>query len=684
MTAATPARNRPLAGAIHLVLLVLLSLGRPALAGYADPPPIPQSAAAMTALARTELEKAQAGLDQILAVRGPRTIENTLLPYNEMSMHLDLAGSMSGLMENVHPDKDLRAAAEQASQEVSDFVTKLGLNRPLYDAMKAVDMTGADAATSYMVEKALRNFRRSGVDRDEPTRKKVEQLNADIVRVGQTFQRNIREGRRTITLDSPKQLDGLPQDFIDSHPPDASGRITVSTDYPDYFPIQNYAKDGSVRQRLYTEFLKRGNPGNLAELDTLLALRWDLARTLGYDSWADFVTEDKMIGSAANAAAFIDRIAEAAGPPAQAEYQELLAVKKRFDETATEVADYDKFFLSDILKREKYNFDSQEVREYFDYPLVKDGILNLTSHLFNVQFRRIPDAPVWHPDVECYEVWDGPRMLGRLYLDMHPREGKYQHAAQFTMRTGVKDVQCPIGVLVCNFPGGADAKPGEALMSHDDVATGLHEFGHLLHHIFGGNQRWIDQSGVATEWDFVEAPSQLLEEWAWDKDALQTFARHWKTGQPIPADLVGRMRAARDFSDFGKGLYVRHQMFYADLCLELHDRNPASIPNTTALVEELQDKYSFFKKVPGTTMQTSFGHIQGYSAMYYTYMWSLVIAKDLFSGFDGRNLLDPSVAQRYRWAVLAPGGTRPASVLVKDFLGRDFSFDSYGKWLSGK
>jgi len=679
-----PARNGRISwkGAVVAPLLALVLLAGPAFAGYADPPPIPNTPDQMSGLVADQLAKAQASLDQLLAVTGKRTIDNTLVPYNNMSIALDLAGSMAGLMENVHPDPAVRTAAETANQDVSKFVTKLGLNRKLYDAMTSVDLGSADRSTKFMMEEALRNFRRAGVDKDEATRTKIEALNEELVKIGQEFDRNIRDDKRSITLDSVDELDGLPADYIENHKPGESGKITITTEYPDYFPVITYAKNESVRRKLYMEFMKRGNPKNLETLNNLVVKRNELATTLGYANWADYMTEDKMIGSTENAQAFIDKINLAATPRSQQEYQEMMTVKKRFDENAKEVADYDKFFLAEILKKEKYNFDSQAARAYFDFPIVRDGILNLVSTLWGVEFRKVNDATTWHPEVEVYDVFEANALRGRIYLDLHPREGKYGHAAQFTMRNGVKDIQSPIGVLVCNFPGGKDQKPGEGLMGHDEFETFLHEFGHLMHHVFGGNQRWIDQAGVSTEWDFVEAPSQFLEEWAADPKTLQGLARHYETGKPIPNEMISQLRASRDFGEYGKGLQARHQMFYAGLSLNLYNRDPATIGNSTEFVKGLQDKYSAFHQVPGTSMQTGFGHLNGYSAIYYTYMWSQVIAKDLFSKFDQNNLLDPKMAVAYRKAVLDPGGSKPAAELVKDFLGRDFGFESYEKWLN--
>jgi thimet oligopeptidase len=300
----------------------------------------------------------------------------------------------------------------------------------------------------------------------------------------------------------------------------------------------------------------------------------------------------------------------------------------------------------------------------------------VTGRLFGVTFRPIAGAPVWDPAVEAYELLSGGRVIGRFYLDMHPRKDKYNHAAEFPIRTGLTARQLPEAALVCNLPGGQAGDPG--LMTHDDVETFFHEFGHLMHTLLAGRHQWVGISGISTEQDFVEAPSQMLEEWTWDTATLQTFAKHFETNEPIPADLVARMRRA---SEFGKAIGVRQQMVYARLSLSVYDRDPASV-DTTAMLREFTNKYLRTAYVEGTHMQTSFGHLDGYSAVYYTYMWSLVIAKDLFSRFDRNQLLAPAVAARYRDTVLAPGGSKPAAGLVRDFLGRPFDFGAWEAWLN--
>jgi len=254
---------------------------------------------------------------------------------------------------------------------------------------------------------------------------------------------------------------------------------------------------------------------------------------------------------------------------------------------------------------------------------------------------------------------EGGNVVGRFYLDMHPREGKYNHAAEFSTRTGIAGQQIPEASLVCNFPGGDPKDPG--LMEHGDVQTFFHEFGHLIHELFAGRHKWVGVGGTRTEQDFVEAPSQMLEEWTWDPATLRLFAKHYQTNEPIPVELVKQMRRA---SEFGKGLFVRTQMVYAKLSLSIYDRPPADV-NTDMLVKTLMEEYRPFPFVEGTHFQTAFGHLDGYSAVYYTYMWSLVIAKDMFSQFDKSNLESPVVARRYRDKVLAPGGSQPANKLVE-------------------
>ena len=632
------------------------------------------AAAGLTERVQRRLDAARTDLEELLGVRAPRSIENGLTLYDRILVHLDAAGCEPALLERVHPQAEVRAAAEEATRAVDKFATALSLNRDVFEALKAIDASAADAATQYFLKRTLRDYRRAGVDRDDATRKRIQELREELTLIGQEFERNIQSETRSIRVE-PAALEGLPDDYVRAHAPGDDGRVTITTDYPDYVPFMAYSRSGAARRELFLEFRRRGYPKNLEILERMLVRRHELAGILGYASWAAYATEDKMIGSDVAARTFIERIATIASDRAERDYAALLAAKRRDDPAATSVAEWEKDYYERLVKASDYAFDPQSVRPYFAYESVKQGVLDLSARLFGIEFRRGANVETWAAEVETYDVYENGKQLGRFHLDMHPRQDKYKHAAQFTLIHGVADRQLPEASLVCNFPRPGPNDPG--LLEHDDVETFLHEFGHLLHTLFAGRQKWLGVSGITTEWDFVEAPSQMLEEWARDTRVLQTFAVHHETGERIPEELVARLRRA---NEFGKGAFVRQQMFYAALSLGLHDRDPQGV-DTTAFVREMQRRYSMYDHVDGTYFQLSFGHLDGYSALYYTYMWSLVIAKDLFSRFNRSNLMDQAVARAYRDAVLAPGGSAPAAQLIQDFLGRSFGFEAYQAWL---
>ena len=612
------------------------------------------------------LVRARAAVNRLKSL--PPSLE-TLRAWDQTTAAISDASARASLLRSVHPDAAMREAGERCEQEAEALSTELALDPEVYAPLSRVDAAAEDEATRWYLFRLLRDFRRAGVDKDAPTRARIRGLNEELVRIGQEFQRNIRDDVRSIEV-APADLEGLPEDYGRAH---ASGVIT--TDYPDYIPFMTYSRSSGARERLWKVYRQRAHPKNLEVLDRMLARRHELAGLLGYESWAAYVAEDKMIGSARAAGDFIERIAAAAEARGRKDYETLLARKRRDHPRAESVDPWDSEALKERVRAEQLGFDSLSVRPYFELGRVVDGILETTARMFGVEYRRLTGAQVWHSDVTAWEVIEQGRLVGRFFLDLFPREGKYKHAAQFTLTSGVRGQALPEAALVCNFP-----RPGSdpALLDHSEVVTFFHEFGHLLHHLFGGHTRWAGLSGVRTEWDFVEAPSQMLEEWCWDASVLRRFARHLVSGEPIPAALVERMRAA---DEFGKGLRVRQQMFYAATSLRLHDRDPAGL-DTTALSAQMQERYTPFRHVEGTYFQESFGHLEGYSAIYYTYMWSLVIAKDLFGVFRREGLLNPAAATRYRRAILEPGGGAPAARLVQQFLGREASFDAFAEWLN--
>jgi thimet oligopeptidase len=572
------------------------------------------------------------------------------------------------LWAEVHPDAAVRDRADELSQDVQKYVTELGQDLDLYAVFDGLSTEGLDADATRVLEETLRDFRRSGVDRDQATRDRLRELSERGVKLSQDFGRNIRDGVRSIRI-APERLAGLPDDYREAHPADDDGLVTLTTDYPDLVPFVTFGADGEARRELTLASHTVAWPANDQVLQDLLAVRRETADLLGYASWPDFDTEVKMIGSGQAIADFIERISDAAVGRASREVAVLLERKRADVPDAGTVATYDSRYYGELVRREQYDVDGQVVRTYFPFEQVRQGLLDVTGRLFGLEWTPVPqgDAGTWHEDVASYDVGLDGRRIGRIHLDLHPREGKFKHAAQFDMVKGIAGTQLPEGVLVCNFSRG--------LMEHDEVVTLFHEFGHLIHHVVGGQGDWARFSGVATEWDFVEAPSQMLEEWAWDADVLATFARN-AAGETIPADLVAAMRRA---DQFGKGLYAVHQMSYAARSYYFH---AGQHDDLTAYGDELQRRYSVYPPLEGAHMHCSFGHLDGYSSGYYTYMWSLVIAKDLFSAFDGDDLFAPEVAHRYRDRVLAQGGRRDAADLVADFLGRPYSFDSWTEWLA--
>ncbi|MDF1799596.1 MAG: Zn-dependent oligopeptidase [Planctomycetota bacterium] len=581
------------------------------------------------------------------------------------------------LYSQVHPDAKVRESAEELERELSAFGTELSLDREIFDRIAAVDLDAiTDEQEKRLFVTSLRDYRRSGVDQDEATRARITALKSELTEIGQEFDRNIITGGSEFVIeDGLEGLAGLPEDYKAAHQPGEDGAVRISTDAQDRMPFMTFAERDDLRKAYHKLCNNRACPDNLGVLQTLLEKRHELATLLGYANWADYVTEDKMAKSGANARSFIERVLELSDKRSLAENDELLAEKRQDDPNATVLYEHERAFLAERVRRRKYDFDSQSVRPYFAYPKVRDGILATASKLYGVDFVRNDDVERWHEDVEVFDVVEDGQVSARMFLDMHPRAGKFKHAAMFNKKTGRRDGPIPEGTLVCNFPQPKDGDPG--LLLHDQVTTYFHEVGHLLHYLFSGKQKYQQFGGIATEWDFVEVPSQLFEEWAWDPTILATFATHHETGEPIPAELVERMRRAEEY---GKGLQARGQMFYALLALTYYESDPTGLDTTERLIE-LKNKIMLSPHVEDTHMQASFGHLHGYSAMYYTYMWSLVISKDFFSRFNG-DLMNSETAREYRAKVTGRGGERDAADLCRDFLGRDYDFTAFEAWLN--
>lgn len=623
------------------------------------------SAEQITADCDTSLGEAKAAFVALEAQTGKATVERVFGQYEVMTDALTRIGDVWHL-RSVHPNADVREAANTCSERQSDFLSQIGLSRPYFDRIAAIDTTELTAVERHMVEEALEGFRRSGVDRDAATRQKIRTLQSDITALGNEFDKNIREDVRSVQVDA-SELAGLPQDYIDAHPADDAGLVTITTDYPDLYPVMTYAKSDDLRKALRLKARSRGYPANKGLLEQLIAKRHELANILSFPSHAALSMDSQMIESPQNAQAFLDSIGDALKVPVKNELAVMLSRLQEDQPEAESVEVWQSGYIQNLLRLEDYKLDAQEVRTYFQYPRVRDGIFQLTEDLFDVEITPW-DTPTWHEDVETFEVRDNGVLLGRFYMDNHPRPFKYQHAAHWTLRTGIKNKQIPMSGLAQNFPKG--------LMEHSQVETFLHEFGHLLHNMFSSTQKWSPVAGMSMERDFVEAPSQMLEEWIWDFDTLSKFAIN-EQGETIPRALVDKMVRARHF---GRAIGTATQVYYANLSLNAYHREPSSF-DLDDLTRELESKYAAYPHLPGTHFYANFGHLNGYSSNYYTYQWSLAIATDLFSKFEEGGLRNTSIANDYRRKVLEAAGSKPATEFVADFLGRQFSTEAYIKSL---
>jgi thimet oligopeptidase len=621
-------------------------------------------------------------IDALLAAQGERSLENTLRPYDDAVATLSATGSLASLLDSVYPDKAVRDKARELTQVVAEAATALSLNQEVYRALAAMDLNLADPGTTHYVHQTLLNYRLAGVDKDDATRAHLRELSDKATELSLTFAKHVQENVNRVEVRDPAELEGLPDDYIRNHPADEKGVITLTTDYPDMQPVMTFATNTDLRLRMFRAYNTRAYPANRQLLLDLLALRQQVASILGFASWADLATANQMMGSAAKMKNFIGELEQASRAGAEKEYSMVLAFARTRQPGLTALKSSDRGYWYEQYRRQAFDFDSQSVRPYFPYAAVEQGILDTAARLFHVTFQRNREAAVWHPQVSAWDVYDRDRLCGRFYLDMHPREGKDKWFSAAPLIPGIAGRQLPEVALICNFPGGkAEGSSGRSddpgLMQYSDVVTFFHEFGHLMHAILGGQQAWAGVSGIATEGDFVEVPSQMLEEFFHDAQLLASFARHYQTGEPIQQAMVERMNRA---SAFGRADGVRTQLFYTSYALDVHNLPPQTL-DPDALLEQGYKRMMPYEWIDGNRMYASFTHLIGYSSNYYTYMFDKVIALDFFGQFDRSNLLEGPTAMRYRQAILEPGGSKPGTQLIEDFLGREQRMDAFAEWV---
>ena len=606
--------------------------------------------------------------------------ENTLLRLDDLYA---VVGGVSGpgyLMGSVHTDEAIRNEGLDASKKVQNYYTDLSLNEDLYNTIFKYSKTKeAKNLTGYkkkFLQDVMLDYKRSGFSLPSEERKKVKKVLDRLTELGLEFDKNIRSSQDTLFL-KEKELEGLPENYKKERK-QADGTYAVDTSYPSYGPFMKLAESDKSREMLRFKYNNRASESNITVLDDILRNRMKLVKLLGYSSYAEYRTEDRMAKNPKNVWSFENDLKDKLRPKALQDVSEMLKIKsKRLKKKAKVIHPWEAGFYENLLKLEKYDLDGEEVKKYFEFNNVTQGLFTIYQTLFSVRFERVENASVWHEDVQMFSVYDKKtdELIGDFYLDMFPRANKYSHAAAFGFRGGklTKDgYRRPATALVCNFPKPTEYQP--SLLTHDNVETYFHEFGHLVHGVLT-TSLLVSYAGTSVARDFVEAPSQMLENWVWQKESLGLFAKHYKTGDVIPGQLVDKMLAAKNINSGTKGL---QQVFYGILDFTLNDGyDPDGKQSSTELVKQLQNEVTLYPYQKGTNQQASFGHLNGYGAAYYGYKWSEVYAHDMFSIFKKKGIMDPDTGLRYRKIILEKGGTADPLDLVKEFLGRDPNSEAF-------
>jgi len=594
--------------------------------------------------------------------------------FNALTLRTGGFDDPLAVLQNAAPEKETRAAAQACLEKLVPFATEVFQSTRLYARVLAL-RTNDEQDQSYR-RLLLENFEDTGASLPEDKRAQAKAIQDELSTLALQFRQNLNNDATTVAVRA-QDVEGTPPSWRDARARDASGNYLVSLDYPSYVTFLETAQNADARQRVWMAFQNRGGQPNLDLLDRALVLRSQLAQIYGYADYASFSLRRKMAGSPQAVADFLQSVKSGVDEVEARELEELRQEKAAIAGVAAQdvrLERWDISFLEHRLKRNRYQVDQEALRAYFPTDASVQFVLRLAERLYGIRF--VPrEVAVWHPEVRYYEVLEqnakgeaGDR-IGGIYLDLFPREGKFTHAAAFGVRSGSTLArQRPIKALLCNL----DRKG----LTQRELETLLHEFGHALHGVLS-RTRYADQSGTNVRLDFVEAPSQMFEEWGRREAPLHLLGQICPQCPVLSAQQIEQMAEARRF---GMGLQYARQWLLASYDLALHTGPPKP---ALATWEQLEGA-SRLGHVAGTMMPASFGHIMGgYESGYYGYMWSQVLALDMLSAFDG-NLLDAGVGHRYRRIILESGGSRPPEELVEQFLGRKPNAQAFYEEISGR
>ncbi len=611
-----------------------------------------------------------------------RNFKNTVEAFENALSDFNAEVNIPIFLAYVSPDPEIRKLAYEFQLKISqysvDIFTREDIFEAIYSYSKKNEVLGE--TEKRLLDKILFAFKQNGLYGDEKTRKKIKKLLKELVRIELDFSKNLRDTRDFIELDE-NELKGLDDNFIKRLKRSENGKYIVSTDYPDYMPFMDNAESDEARKALEIKFNNRCYPQNVELMEKAIKIRQKIAKLLNYHTFADYVLEDRMAKNSKNVIEFLKKLNKEVKRKGKKELKELLKLKKeRISKDENLIYNWEWRFYANMLKKRKYEVDYEKIREYFPLEKVISGMFEIFEKVFSVKFVPV-ELEKWHSDVRTYEVRDfNSNIIAYFYFDLFPREGKYKHAACFAIVKGrEKDGVYikPAAAIVTNFTPPTDNMP--ALLKFDEVVTLFHEFGHVTHNIFT-KSKYAMFSGTSVARDFVEVPSQMLENWAYDPELLKNLSSHYKTGESLPQDLINKIIAAKNATS---GLHYLRQIFFATLDMIYHTKKGKV--DTTKIYEKLMKKIFLIPMTEGTHPQASFGHLMGgYEAGYYSYLWSEVICCDFFEEFKKNGILNQQIGKKYVDEVLSKGGSIDEEKIVKNFLGREYSIKPFLKHIGIK
>jgi len=636
---------------------------------------------------KNTIAKANASLDRIGAQDPTKvTFKSTVVALDDVTYEASLAANRATLIKETNTNPALRTAAENAVKAFQDWAVGVDYREDVYKTIKAFANTHPKLAgeDEKLLKETLRDYRRAGLELPSGQRKEVEQLRKELSKVGTDFDTNIVKSSAPVMF-SKGDLEGLPESFFASPGIKTGDDVyTVMANVTWQFnTVQENAKNEATRKQLYIVRETLAKDKNVPLLNQMLELRNEIALRLGYKSWDDYQTEVKMAKSGMNAEKYINDLVAGIQPKFDSEIAELQKLKAAdTNDPKARIMVWDWRYYSNQRDRQKYNVDKEALRAYFPFQKVLDGMFNIYQSIFGLKFEKIVAPHKWVDDLQLYVVTDSAtgEPLGMFYLDMFPREGKYNHFAQFVIISGKLlangKYQRPTVALLCNFPPASGDAP--SLMTHQDVETLFHEFGHALHSIVT-RARYGRFAGTNVPGDFVEAPSQMLQNWVWDKKVLDTFAADYRDpSKKIPTEIVKKLNDAK-LAD--AGVLYRRQFAFASLDLALHDPHPEEMPyDCVAISNPILEKV-FLPIDPSTTFVSYFGHLNGYDAGYYGYAWADAIAADMATVFEKAKdgYLDKQAGMKLRREIYEPGDSRDVNESIEKFLGRKQSIEPFLK-----